>query len=206
MIRLRSSSATTEMMVMTARPSGPPGIELFAEADELDVQVVQLVQYFQKVADGARQTVTGPYHHDIELAAAGIGQQLIQGRAAGPGAAISVVCVLVNDPKAALLGQSAKIVKLGFGVLVQGRDTQIKRRALHHCCPRAAISSLISPMRSWTKRRWPGWGFSCWASSSHSVRNRLSKERMRRICWLIWERERRGRRWRRRRFCFMNTS
>ena len=139
MIRLRSSSATTRDNGDDGAAQRAAGIELFAEADELDVEVVQLVQYFQEVTYRTRQTVTGPYHHDIELAAAGIGQQFIQGRAAGPGAAKSMVCVFVNDLQAALLGQPAKIVKLGFGVLVQGGDAQVKRGALHHCCPRLAI-------------------------------------------------------------------
>src|SRR5664279_954321 len=36
------------------------GIELFPEADELDVPVVQLVEYFQEVPDGACNPVARP--------------------------------------------------------------------------------------------------------------------------------------------------
>jgi hypothetical protein len=37
------------MITTTARPRGPSGVDLFAEAYELDVQPVQLVEHVQEV-------------------------------------------------------------------------------------------------------------------------------------------------------------
>ena len=61
------------------------GVDVLAEANELDVEVVELIQHFQKVPDGAGHTIEGPDQHDIELAAPGIGHELVQTRPAGPG-------------------------------------------------------------------------------------------------------------------------
>jgi hypothetical protein len=53
-----------------------------------------------------------------------------------------MVAVLMNDFESALLGQPPKIVEPGRRLLVQSRNAQVQRRALHHCCPSHAISSL----------------------------------------------------------------
>ena len=62
-------------------PQRPAGIDVFAEADELDVQVVQIVQRLQQMAYGSRHAIEGPDHNHIKLAAAGVGHHLVQPRA-----------------------------------------------------------------------------------------------------------------------------
>ena len=74
------------MMTIMARPSGPEVIDAFAERDELDVEVSQLIEHFEEVLDRACQPIKGPDQQDIELAVAGVAQELIQPRALGPGA------------------------------------------------------------------------------------------------------------------------
>ena len=37
------------------------GIKILAEADELDVEMVELIQHFEEVADGPGDPVRGPY-------------------------------------------------------------------------------------------------------------------------------------------------
>jgi hypothetical protein len=42
------------MMITTARPSAAAGVEVLAEADELDAEMVELVEHFKEVAHRAR--------------------------------------------------------------------------------------------------------------------------------------------------------
>jgi len=53
-------------------------VDLLAEADELDAERVQLVEYLEEVPGGAGDAIAGPDQHDIEAAAAGIPHQIIQ--------------------------------------------------------------------------------------------------------------------------------
>src|SRR5665213_3364439 len=53
------------------------GVDLFAEADELDVQPVQLVQDFEEVLNRPGDPVRSPDQDDIEATAAGIVHQLV---------------------------------------------------------------------------------------------------------------------------------
>ncbi len=94
------------------------GVELLAEADELDIEAVEFVEDFQEVAHGAGQPVAGPYEHDIELSAAGLGQHLIEARAARLGSA-DAVGIFVDHGEAPLQGQLPQVVDLGLGVLVE---------------------------------------------------------------------------------------
>ena len=43
------------------------GVDVLAEADELDVEVVQFVEHFQEVTHGAGHAIAGPDQHDVEL-------------------------------------------------------------------------------------------------------------------------------------------
>jgi hypothetical protein len=72
------------------------GVELFPEADELDVEMIQFIQHLQEVADAAGQSIASPHQHNIELTAAGVGQQFIQTRAARFGAA-DPIFILLDD-------------------------------------------------------------------------------------------------------------
>ncbi len=72
------------------------GVDLFAEADELDVQPVQLVQHLEEVLRRPGDTVTGPDQDDIELAAAGVTHHGIESRPASFRSADPVL-VLFHD-------------------------------------------------------------------------------------------------------------
>jgi len=77
------------------------GVDLLAEADELDVEPVELIQHFQEVTSRPSDAITRPDQDGIEPAAAGIGHHLIETRPPGFGAA-DPVCVFVNDGIATL--------------------------------------------------------------------------------------------------------
>ncbi len=97
------------------------GVEVLAEADEFNVQVVEFVQHLQKVPSTAGQPIAGPDQHHLEAAMAGVGQHPIQTRAACPGPR-DAVGVAFDNFIAALLGDAFQIVRLGSWILVQGRD------------------------------------------------------------------------------------
>src|SRR5438270_13010584 len=78
-------------------------VDLFAAADKLDIQVIEFVQYLQKMFGGARQAVARPHGDHVEVAAAGIAQQLVEGWASCPGAAESVIAVYLNHGPTTLL-------------------------------------------------------------------------------------------------------
>src|ERR1035437_6599673 len=102
----------------------PAGVDLLAEADELDVQPVQLVQNLEEVLSGPGDPVTSPDQDDIELAAAGVTHHGIESRPAGLRSADPVL-VLFHDSIAALLGHLVEIMHLGFRVLVESADSHI---------------------------------------------------------------------------------
>ena len=78
----RSSSAIAPMITTMARPSASAGIDIFAERDELDAEVTQFIEDFQIVSNRAGDAIARPDDNDIELAAASVGQELIEpGRA-----------------------------------------------------------------------------------------------------------------------------
>ena len=93
------------------------GVKIFAEADELDFQMVELVQDFEEVPNGPGDPVRGPHQNYLEAAAAGIPKQVIEARPTGfrPRDAVSV---LGHDLKIPLLSHRAKIVELSFRVLI----------------------------------------------------------------------------------------
>jgi len=92
--------------------------------------MVEFVEHLQEVTDGASDAIESPHQHDVELASPGIAQQLLQAGAFRLGAT-ETVGVLVNDLEAALRGQAAQIMKLGFRMLLEGGDTKIQRRSFH---------------------------------------------------------------------------
>ena len=88
-------------------------VQLFTEASELDVEVVQLVEYFQKVADGACDAIARPHQDHIEAAAAGIGHKLVETWPAGFGSG-DLVGIPLDDLQIALPGQLLQVVQAGF--------------------------------------------------------------------------------------------
>lgn len=75
--------------------------------------MIELVQDFEEVADGAGQAIEGPDHNNLELTMPGISHQLIEPGALCLGAA-DLVGVFLNDLVTALLGQLAQVVELGL--------------------------------------------------------------------------------------------
>ena len=61
-------------------------VDLLAEADELDVQPVEIVQHIEEVASGACDAIARPDQDNIELGAASIPHHLIEPRPLGLGA------------------------------------------------------------------------------------------------------------------------
>src|SRR6185312_5204358 len=102
---------------------GAAGIEIFTEADELDVEVVELVEHY------------------LEAAAAGIAQEFIQTRAPGLGSR-DPVGVLVDDGKTPLVCHRAEIMKLRLRVLIDSRYAHVQGHSLHTCSSIEHITSL----------------------------------------------------------------
>jgi len=106
------------------------GVDLLPEADELDVEPVQLIEHFEEVLRGPGDSVTSPDQDDVELAAAGVTHQGVESRPAGLRTADPVL-VLFLYLVVALSGQLVEVVHLCFGVLVEGGDSQIQDGAFH---------------------------------------------------------------------------
>ena len=109
---------------------GTTGIDLFSEADELDVEPVQLVEYVEEVFDRTCDPIRGPDQDHIELTAASIPHHGIQSWPTRLGAADGVG-VFLRDPIAALLGHLPEIIELGFRMLIESRDSHVKGCTLH---------------------------------------------------------------------------
>ena len=87
------------------------GIDIFPEGEELDLQPVQFIEHFEEVLHRPGDPVAGPDQNDIEPAAAGIAQQLVETRTFGLGAG-DPVGVFLDDLEAALGSQLTQIVQL----------------------------------------------------------------------------------------------
>ena len=94
------------------------GVDLFAEADELDVEPVQLVQDFEEVLNRPGDPVRSPHQDNVELTSTGIPHHGIElyRRAFAP----EILSVLLDDPIAALSGHLVEVVHLSLGVLIEG--------------------------------------------------------------------------------------
>src|SRR3974390_471693 len=106
------------------------GVDILAERDELDLQVIQLVQHFQQVFHRARQTIESPDQHHLELASPGIAHELVEARTPGLHPP-DLVGVFLADLEAPLRGQAAQVVKLAFRVLIESGDTKVQGRWFH---------------------------------------------------------------------------
>ena len=123
------------------------GIQIFAIAGKLDVEPIQFVENLEEVFHASRQTIAAPDQKHIELAAAGILEELIEGRAPGSDAADAVVTVFVHDFPFALPGQLAQIELLIFRMLVQGGNAEVKSGALHRSSAMAGSRCSSSTRR-----------------------------------------------------------
>jgi len=113
------------------RPAqGTSGVDLFAEADELDVEPVQFVEHLEEVFYRPRDPVRSPDQDDVELVAAGVPHHGIESRPASL-RATDRVGVGFDDPIAALFGHLTQVVELGFVVLIEGGYPHIQGGAFH---------------------------------------------------------------------------
>ena len=106
------------------------GVDLLAEADELDVQPVQFVEHFEEVFDRAGDPIRGPDQDHVEASAAGIAHQVIEAGPTRPCAG-NPVGVFMRDLVAALGGHLTQVEELGLGMLIQARDPHIKDGTFH---------------------------------------------------------------------------
>jgi hypothetical protein len=121
-------------------PERAAGIEVLAEADELDVEMVEFVEHLEEVAHGPGDPVRGPDQEHLEAAAARVPQQIIETRSASFSPRDSIG-VLSNDLKTPLLGHRAEIIELSLWVLVDTGYAQIKGNSFHICSPIEATAS-----------------------------------------------------------------
>ena len=99
-------------------------VDALPEADELDVELAQLVEHFEEVPGRAGDAIACPDKDHIEAAASGIPHQVIQ---TGPARlhATDPVGVLLRNFVAALSGHLAQVMELGLRALINGRDPHI---------------------------------------------------------------------------------
>src|SRR6185437_2252591 len=105
-------------------------VDLFAETDKLDVDPILFVEYFEEVFYRSGQAIGGPNQDHIETAAAGILHHFVQTWSLRFGSA-DPVCILMRDLVAALLRHLAEVVELGFGVLIEARNSHVKGGTFH---------------------------------------------------------------------------
>ena len=106
------------------------GVYLLAKTYKLDVEMIQFIEYFEKVLHGTGQPIGSPNQDHVEAAAAGVLHHFIETRAPGFGTA-DLICILRDDLIIALGSHLLEIVELGLGVLVEGGHSQIEDGALH---------------------------------------------------------------------------
>ena len=106
------------------------GVDLLAEADELDVEPVQFIEHLQEVLHRPGDTIGSPDQDDIELTPAAVPHQRIESGPLGFGSA-DPVGILFDDLIPTLLGHLTEVVELGLRVLVEGGDSQVECGALH---------------------------------------------------------------------------
>ena len=128
------------------------GVDLFPEADELDSDPVEFVEYIQEVLHRPGDSVASPDQNNIEPAAAGIGHHLIQARSFGFCAG-DPVCVLLDDLVATLSSHLSQVEKLRLRVLIDCGDPQIERGALHARLPFLGATSLFLSTYFWIHSR-----------------------------------------------------
>jgi hypothetical protein len=134
----RSSSAIAPTITTNRPAQWASRVDIFAQADELDAEMSQLVEHFQEVANASRYPVERGYEHDVETMSPGICQQLIEAGSFHSGTGNNV-CVFVRNFVSALLGHFAEVEQLCFKVLVSGAHACVNRGALRFgfcakCC------------------------------------------------------------------------
>src|SRR5690242_2921809 len=120
----------------------------------------QFIEHLEKMRDRAGQPIAGPDQQNVELSLAGIRHQLVEPWPGSPGPR-NFIFVDSDNLQAALLGQLPEIMQLSFGMLVEGRDTQVKGSLFHNSpfksrrasCPSTPFSSSFH----WSSFSQSGW-------------------------------------------------
>lgn len=106
------------------------GVEVLAEADELDAEAIHLVEDFEQVPRRPGDTIATPDQQDVEAAAAGILHELIETRPAGLHTG-DLVRVLLEDSVATLSCHLAEIAHLAQRALIVRAYPRIDGSAFH---------------------------------------------------------------------------
>ena len=118
------------------------GVDLFAETEELDAQVIKFVECFQEVPNTPGQPVACPDQHDVETATTSIAHEFVEAGAAGAGATDAMIDVFLHDLQVPLSGQGTQIHDLRLRTLIEGRNSQVQSGAFHQHAPRAMTLSF----------------------------------------------------------------
>jgi hypothetical protein len=105
------------------------GVDIFAQANELDVEMAQFVEHFQEMANASRHPIERGYKHDVEAMPPSISQQLIESRSLRS-APRNDVCVFVGNFISILFGHFAQVEQLCFKMLVSSAHACVSRGAL----------------------------------------------------------------------------
>jgi len=100
------------------------GVNLFAKADEFDIEVIQFVENFEKMPDRTGHPIKSPDKHNIETVSPSIGHQFIKPRPFRfrTGNLIAVFGEYLVSPQP---GHLAQVIQLGFSVLIRRRYTGV---------------------------------------------------------------------------------
>ena len=134
MIRLRSSSANGADDDDHCPTEWSAGVDVLPEADELDIEMVQLVEDLEEVARRTGDAIERPDQNGIETMLVGIVQQVVEPRPLRFSPA-DPVGVLANDLITTLRSHRSQIVQLSLGMLIDGRDPHVQGTALHQRWP-----------------------------------------------------------------------
>jgi hypothetical protein len=109
-----------------AKRSG--SIDVLAETNEFDAQVIQFIEHFQKMPHASGHSVECSNEHNIEFVPPSIGHKLVEARALGFRAA-NDIAIFAHDFISALSCHCAQIIKLRLGMLVCCAYTSIDGRS-----------------------------------------------------------------------------
>jgi len=79
-----------------------------------------------------RNSVEGPHQYQIDLAAAGVGHQLVKARPLCFHAG-DFVCIFLHDLETALCGHLTQVEQLAFRMLIDTRHPGVKNGTFHLC-------------------------------------------------------------------------
>jgi hypothetical protein len=106
------------------------GVDVLAEADELDIQAIQFIEDIEEVPSGACDAIARPDQDYFELAAASAAHHLIESRPLGLSAG-DAIRILVHNLISALSSHLPEVEELRLRVLIDCRYSHIDSGAFH---------------------------------------------------------------------------